>query len=161
MRDGDRPADPRGAQGARPEARAEGQPEGLSDAELMSMLQAMVEQRCDSSRRYEESGQLELAQREAEEIEVIKRFLPPKLDEQACAEAVRRGDRRARRAELKDAGRVMTELKSRYPGPDGLRQGPPDDLSAIEVDCVARRGLSGHSVTAAREDRRPTASEDS
>ena len=68
---------------------AEGQPEGLSDGELMGMLEAMVAQRCDSIRRYEASGQLELADREAREIEVIKRFLPPKLDEQACAQAVR------------------------------------------------------------------------
>ena len=70
-------------------ARAEGHPEGLSDQELMSMLEAMVAQRCDSIRRYEASGQLEMADREVREIEVIKRLLPPKLDEQACAEAVR------------------------------------------------------------------------
>src|SRR5918993_4727594 len=51
-------------------ARAEGHPEGLSDAELIELLQAMVAQRSESTRRYEESGQLELAGRETEEIEV-------------------------------------------------------------------------------------------
>ena len=66
-------------------ARAECQPEGLSDEELLAMLEAMVAQRCESIQRYEASGQLELADREAREIEVIKHFLPMKLDEQACA----------------------------------------------------------------------------
>jgi len=98
------------------QARAEGHPEGLSGQEISAMLQAMVDQRNKSIRRYEESGQLELAQREAEEIEVIKRFLPPKLDEQACAEAVSQviDDLGVRR--LKDTGKVMSELKHRYPG---------------------------------------------
>lgn len=97
-------------------ARAAGQPEGLSDAELRAMLQAMVDQRCESIRRYEESGQLELAERDAEEIDVIKRFLPPKLDEQACAELVRQVIDELGVHKLKDTGKVMSELKNRYPG---------------------------------------------
>src|SRR5918992_4400977 len=46
-------------------ARAEGHPEGLSDDDLTDLLQAMVAQRWDSIQRYEASGQLELADREA------------------------------------------------------------------------------------------------
>jgi uncharacterized protein YqeY len=96
-------------------ARAEGRSE-LSDQELTQMLQAMVEQRCESVRRYEESGQLELAGGEAEEIEIIKRFLPAKLDDQACAQVVSRVIAEIGASKLKDTGRVMSELKSRYPG---------------------------------------------
>ena len=80
------------------------------------MLQAMVGQRCESIRRYEESGQLELAAREAEEIEVIKRLLPRQLDEAACAEAVTRVIADLGVEKLKDTGRVISELKHRYPG---------------------------------------------
>jgi uncharacterized protein YqeY len=98
------------------QARAEGQPEGLSDPELVAMLQAMVDQRGESIRRYEESGQLELAQREAEEIDVIRRFLPPQLDEAACSDAIDQVISDVGASKLKDTGRVMTELKSRYPG---------------------------------------------
>jgi uncharacterized protein YqeY len=97
-------------------ARAEGQSTGLSDGDLMSMLEAMVAQRCDSIRRYEAGGQLELAGREAREIEIITRFLPPQLDDQACAQAVREVIADVGAEKLKDTGRVMTELKSRYPG---------------------------------------------
>lgn len=98
------------------QARAQGHPEGLSDEELVAMLQAMADQRSESTRRYEESGQLELAQHEADEIEVIKRFLPPKLDERACAEAVRQVIDELGVRKLKDTGKVMHELKSRYRG---------------------------------------------
>ena len=97
-------------------ARAEGHPEGLSDQELLAMLEAMVAQRCESIRRYEASGQLELADREAREIEVIKNFLPLKLDEQACAHAVHEVIADVGAQTLKDTGKVMSELKSRYPG---------------------------------------------
>jgi uncharacterized protein YqeY len=96
-------------------ARAEGHAE-LTDQELIQMLQAMVEQRCESMRRYEESGQLELAGREADEIEIIKRFLPTKLDEQACAHVVNQVIAELGASKLKDTGRVMSELKTRYPG---------------------------------------------
>jgi uncharacterized protein len=97
-------------------ARSEGHPEGLSDDELQSMLEAMVDQRRQSIERYEASGQLELAERETREIEVIGHFLPPKLDDQACARAVREVIADVGAQKLKDTGKVMTELKSRYPG---------------------------------------------
>jgi uncharacterized protein YqeY len=97
-------------------ARAEGHPDGLSDVELRGMLQAMVAQRRECIERYEASGQLELAEREADEIAVIERFLPPKLDEQACAQAVRQVIADIGAQKLKDTGKVMSELKNRYPG---------------------------------------------
>ena len=90
--------------------------EGLSDDELREMLEAMIAQRRESIERYEASGQLELAEREAREIEVIERFLPPKLDERACAQAVRQVIADVGAQKLKDTGKVMSELKNRYPG---------------------------------------------
>ncbi|HSA83090.1 MAG TPA: GatB/YqeY domain-containing protein [Geminicoccaceae bacterium] len=97
-------------------SRAEGQTGGLSDAELIELLQAMVAQRSESIRRYEESGQLEMAARETEEIEVIRRLLPPQLGEEACAEAVSLVIAELGAHKLKDTGRVISELKHRYPG---------------------------------------------
>jgi uncharacterized protein len=98
------------------QSRSAGHPEGLSDTELLEMMQAMVSQRSESIRRYEESGQLELAARESEEIDVIKRLLPRQLDEAACAEAINRVIADLGAEKLKDTGRVISELKLRYPG---------------------------------------------
>jgi uncharacterized protein YqeY len=96
--------------------REEGRGHYISDPELVVMLESMVEQRAESRRRYEESGQLELANREAEEIDIIMRFLPPKLDEETSLNAINQVIAELGASKLKDIGRVMTELKSRYPG---------------------------------------------
>ena len=96
--------------------REEGGRHRITDEELVTMLATMAEQRLESSRRYEETGQLELAEREAEEIEIIRRFLPPQMDEEASEEAIDHVIAELGASKLKDIGRVMTELKSRYPG---------------------------------------------
>ncbi len=96
--------------------REEGGQHRISDDELLTMLAAMAEQRLESSRRYEETGQLELAEREAEEIEVIQRFLPPQMDDEVSEQAIDLVIAELGASKLKDIGRVMTELKTRYPG---------------------------------------------
>jgi uncharacterized protein YqeY len=88
----------------------------ITDEELVSMLATMAEQRLESRRRYEETGQLELAEREAEEIDVIRRFLPPQMDEESSEQAIDQVVAELGASKLKDIGRVITELKSRYPG---------------------------------------------
>ncbi len=96
--------------------RDEGGDHLISDPDLVLMLESMVKQRADSRRRYEENGQLELADREAEEIDIIMQFLPPKLDEETSLYAINQVIEELGASKLKDIGRVMTELKSRYPG---------------------------------------------
>lgn len=88
----------------------------ISDDEILSMLTAMVEQHQESMRRYEETGQLELAEREAEETEILRRFLPPQLDDETRELAVDQVVAELGASKLKDIGRVMSELKRRYPG---------------------------------------------
>lgn len=97
--------------------REEGREDRLSDAELVSMLETMVEQHAESMRRYEETSQLELAEREAEEIDIIQRlFLPSKLDAETSEHAINQVIAELGASKLKDIGRVMMELKNRYPG---------------------------------------------
>ena len=122
-------------------SRADGQPEALSDPELVELLQAMVAQRSLSIRRYEEAGQLELAQRESEEIEVIKRFLPPQLDEAASAQAVREVIAALGAQKLKDTGRVIAELKHRYPGRMDFAKARRHRLSAARLRLIRARCL--------------------
>ena len=46
-------------------ARGKGNKEGLSDDQILSLLQSMIKQRRDSIKLYEQGGRMELAQREA------------------------------------------------------------------------------------------------
>jgi uncharacterized protein YqeY len=63
-------------------ARGDGHAEGVSDAEVLSMLQSMIKQRQESVETYRGAGREDLATREEQEIEVIKRFLPAQLDDE-------------------------------------------------------------------------------
>ena len=97
-------------------AREKGNMEGISEDEITAMLQTMIRQRRDSIRLYEQGGRLELAEAEAEEIEVIKSFLPEPMSPEEIAAAVDETLRELGAAGLKDVGRVMARLRERYAG---------------------------------------------
>ena len=69
-------------------ARAEGNDEGVGEAEVLAILGKMAKQRLESARAYEEGGRLDLAEREREEITVIEEFLPRQLTPEEAAAAV-------------------------------------------------------------------------
>ena len=97
-------------------ARAKGNTEGLDDDEIMSMLQTMIRQRRESITLYEQGGRLELAEAEAEEITVIQSFLPKQMDEAETRQAVADLIKEIGAGGLKDMGRTMAELRTRYAG---------------------------------------------
>ena len=61
--------------------RGQGRTEGLSEAEIQRMLQAMIKQRRESIALYEQGNRPDLAQQEREEIMVIQSFLPHQFEE--------------------------------------------------------------------------------
>jgi len=97
-------------------ARTRGITDGVDEAEILSMLQTMVKQRRDAIVLYEQGGRQELAQQEREEIEVIEGFMPKQLSEDEVQAAVDGLIRETGAAGIKDMGRVMAELKTRYSG---------------------------------------------
>ena len=97
-------------------ARGTGDDGGISDDDILKMLQTMVRQRRDSIELFEKGGRLELAEREGEEIDIIERFLPEQLDDAAVREAVAATIGAVGAAGLKDMGKVMAALRERYAG---------------------------------------------
>lgn len=55
----------------------------LKPEDEVRMLQKLVKQRKDSEEIFRQQNRMDLAQKEAEEIEVIERFLPKQLDPEA------------------------------------------------------------------------------
>jgi len=96
--------------------RTKGNGDGLGDDAILEMLQKMVRQRHESIEMYTKGQRPELAQREAEEIEVIERFLPKQMDETDMRAAIDGVIGELGAASVKDMGRVMATLKERYPG---------------------------------------------
>ena len=97
-------------------ARGRGNAEGLSDAEIQRMLQAMIKQRRESITLYQHGNRGDLAQREREEIAVIESFLPSQLDQADIEAAVIAVIRETGAVGMKDMGRIMGMLRERHEG---------------------------------------------
>ena len=97
-------------------ARGKGDTEGISDDEILQMLQTMVKQRRESIQMYEDGGRKELAEQEAKEITIIERFLPQQLDEEQINLIVEKTINEIGADSLKDMGLIMSELRNNYAG---------------------------------------------
>jgi hypothetical protein len=97
-------------------ARGQGNLDGLSDAEIQRMLQAMIKQRRESIALYEQGNRPDLARQESEEITVIESFLPRQLDEGEIEAAAKAVIDETGAAAIKDLGKVMAVLRERHAG---------------------------------------------
>jgi len=97
-------------------ARTQDKPDGISDDEVLALLQSMVKQRRDSIAMYENGGRLELAEQEAAEIKIIEDFLPKQKSEEEIAQIVEDLVTELGASSLKDMGAVMKTLRERYAG---------------------------------------------
>ncbi len=96
--------------------RGEGRSDGMTEPEIIDLLGRMVRQRHDSIEAYEKAKRDELVRQEREEIDIITGFMPRQLAPDEVAEACKDVIDDLGAEGLKDMGRVMTELKSRYAG---------------------------------------------
>ena len=97
-------------------ARSEGKENGVGEDEVLAILGKMVKQRRESARTYEEGGRLDLAEREEAEIVVIEEFLPRPLSQDEVAAALDEAVAEVGAESIRDMGRVMGILKSKYTG---------------------------------------------
>jgi len=97
-------------------ARSKGNQDGIGDDDIFGLLQSMVKQRRESIDLYEKGGCVELAQKEAEEIAVIERFLPAQMADGEMAAAIANVVEETGAESIKDMGKVMGALKQRYTG---------------------------------------------
>ena len=88
----------------------------LGDRAILALLQTMIRQRRESIELYERGGRVDLAQREGEEIAVIHTFLPPAIEGEDLVSAVRGVVSELDACTIKDMGRTMACLKSKYSG---------------------------------------------
>jgi uncharacterized protein YqeY len=79
----------------------------LSEADELKMLQKLVKQRRDSEEVFRQQNRLDLAVKEAEEIEVIERFLPKALTEDELRAALQQIITETGASSPADLGKVM------------------------------------------------------
>ena len=88
----------------------------LDDPDELAVLSRAVKSRRDSIESYIEGGRQDLADKEQAEIEVIERYLPKQLGEDEAREAISAIVQELGLSSPKELGRVMKEVKARYPG---------------------------------------------
>jgi len=97
-------------------ARGQGNADGISDDEILKVLQTMVRQRQDSIKMYRQGGRQDLVDQETEETEIIQSFLPEQMDEAAIAQAVDDAVAATGAEGLKEVGQVMGWLRENFAG---------------------------------------------
>jgi hypothetical protein len=88
----------------------------LENPDGLAVLSRAVKSRRDSIKSYVEGGRQDLADKEQAEIEVIERYLPKQLSEDEAREAIAAIIEELGLSGKKDLGKVMKEVKARYPG---------------------------------------------
>lgn len=96
-------------------ARGEGKPP-LTDADLLGVFQKMIKQRQESVELYDKGGRAELAAGEREEIAIISAYLPRQMSEDDVKAAISAAIAETAAAGMKDMGKVISVLKTKYAG---------------------------------------------
>ncbi|WP_150523975.1 GatB/YqeY domain-containing protein [Roseibium sediminis] len=102
--------------------------DGVSEDDVLEILQKMVRQRDQSAAEFEEAGQLDRAEQERLERSIISEFLPTQIDDAEmraiCEATLRDIDAHG----LRDIGRCMSTLKERYPG----------QMDFVQASCLVK-----------------------
>jgi len=88
----------------------------LDDAEALQVVNSLVKQRRDSIEQFTKGDRSDLAEKEAAEIAVLERYLPPAADPAAVERAVLEAVAETGAASSKDMGRVMKAAMAKLAG---------------------------------------------
>ena len=94
--------------------RTEGNQNGISEADIISLLKKMQKQREESIQLYLKGNRIDLVQSEEDEIKIIKEFLPKQMDDEEIMNLVKEAIKLNDAKSIRDMGKVMTYLKENY-----------------------------------------------
>ena len=105
----------------------------LSDAELYGVLVKQAKQRQDSIEQFKLASRPDLADKEEEELRILREYLPSQLDAQELETAVNAAIAECGATSARDMGKVMQKMTAAYAGRiDGK------SLSALVRDKLAQ-----------------------
>jgi uncharacterized protein YqeY len=88
----------------------------LDDAEALQVVASLVKQRRDSIEQFTKGGRIDLADKEAREIQILETYLPPPMDAVELEAVVQSTLAETGAASQKDVGRVMKAVMARIAG---------------------------------------------
>jgi uncharacterized protein len=98
-------------------SRTEGHESALTaDPGILDIFTKMVKQRQDSIAAFEKGAREDLAQNEKDELAIIQTYMPKQMSEDEAKAAVAAVIKAIGASGIKDMGKVMAELKTKYSG---------------------------------------------
>ncbi len=88
----------------------------LDDTGIFGVIGKMIKQRKDSITQYKAGNRKDLADKEEQEIDVLKQYLPQQLSDAEIDKAIQAAIEKSGASSIKDIGKVMGVLKSTLQG---------------------------------------------
>ena len=98
------------------ESRTKNKEEGISEDEIMSLLQTLIKQRKDSIDSFKQASRNDLIEIEQSEINIISEFLPKQKDQEETKIIIEKIINEKNYETIKDMGKLMGDLKTNYSG---------------------------------------------
>jgi uncharacterized protein YqeY len=90
--------------------------EEADDGEILKIIGTNIKQRKESVELYKKGGREDLAEKESREIEVLKAYLPPKLDRDELVSLIKEVISDVGAQGIQDMGKVMKDVMPRVAG---------------------------------------------
>ena len=90
--------------------------QSINDEITLKVFYSMIKKREEAAKHYKEAGREESAQQEKEEIDIIKSYLPPQLDEEEIRKEANTVIAGVGAHDLKGMGKVMGILSKKLSG---------------------------------------------
>ncbi len=88
----------------------------LTDEQILEVISSEIKKRKDAIVLYTQGNRPELAEREAKEIEVLKKYLPEQLSVEDIKKLVQESISTTGAKEMRDMGKVMADLNPKVKG---------------------------------------------
>ena len=88
----------------------------ITDEDMILILNKMVKQRRESIELYKQGGRQDLVDKETKELKIIQEYLPEQISEEEIKKICEQAINNLKASSLKDMGKVMGAIKSKYKG---------------------------------------------
>ena len=90
--------------------------EKITEDEILAIIEKQVQLRKEAAEQYQAADRLELFEKENEEANILKLYLPEKLDDKAMVTIIENTITSVGAKTIQDMGQVMSELKNQSQG---------------------------------------------
>ncbi len=88
----------------------------LTDEQIIEVISSEIKKRKDAIVLYEKGNRPELADKEKNEIEILKKYLPEQLSENELKKIIAESIAKTGAKEIKDTGKIMQDLMPKVKG---------------------------------------------